>query len=49
VDAMSELPSNIMNDLEQFFVDYNKLEGKKFKILEKMGPKEAQRLVQPKG
>jgi inorganic pyrophosphatase len=47
VAAMSDLPDNIMNDLEEFFVDYNKLEGKKFKILSKMDPKEALRLIQP--
>jgi inorganic pyrophosphatase len=35
-----------MDQLEEFFVDYNKLEGKKFKALDKMGPKEAQRLIE---
>jgi inorganic pyrophosphatase len=47
VEAMHDLPDNIMNALEGFFVDYNKLEGKKFKILSKMDPKEARRLIQP--
>ena len=43
---MHDLPDRIMDQLEEFFADYNKLEGKKFKALEKMGPKEAQRLIQ---
>jgi inorganic pyrophosphatase len=45
VESMHDLPDQIMDQLEEFFVDYNKLEGKKFKALEKMGPKEAQQLI----
>ncbi|HET6255258.1 MAG TPA: inorganic diphosphatase [Puia sp.] len=47
VQSMNDLPEQIMNQLEEFFVDYNKLEGKKFKALDKLGPKEAQKLIQP--
>ena len=42
---MEDLPKQITDDLEAFFIDYNKLEGKKFKALEKMSPREAQRLI----
>jgi inorganic pyrophosphatase len=45
VEKMADLPKQITKDLEEFFVDYNKLEGKKFKALEKMGPREAQHLI----
>ena len=45
VTSMSDLPKQTMDELEQFFVDYNKLEGKKFKVLKKMDAKEAQRLI----
>lgn len=45
VKSMDDLPSRIMDQLEEFFVDYNKLEGKKFKALEQLGPKEAQHLI----
>jgi len=45
VEKMADLPKQITNDLEEFFVDYNRLEGKKFKVLEKIGPKEAQHLI----
>jgi inorganic pyrophosphatase len=46
VDKMDDLPKQITDNLEEFFIDYNKLEGKKFKALEKIGPKEAQRLIE---
>jgi inorganic pyrophosphatase len=36
-----------MNQLEQFFVDYNKLEGKEFKALKQMDSKEALKLISP--
>jgi inorganic pyrophosphatase len=46
VQKMEDLPEQITDQLEAFFFDYNKLEGKKFKALDKMGPKEAQRLIE---
>lgn len=48
VEKMDDLPGQITDQLEEFFVDYNKLEGKKFKALSKMGPKEAQKLIEDK-
>jgi inorganic pyrophosphatase len=45
VKSMHDLPEKTMDQLEEFFVDYNKLEGKKFKALEKMNPKEAEGLI----
>jgi inorganic pyrophosphatase len=45
VGKMAELPKQITDDLEEFFIGYNKLEGKKFKALEKIGPREAQHLI----
>ena len=41
-----DLPKQITDELEEFFTEYNKLEGKKFKALDKIGPKEAQRLIE---
>ncbi len=46
IGKMEELPVQITDDLEEFFVDYNKLEGKKFKVLEKIGPRDARRLIE---
>ena len=45
VKSVEDLPRQIMDDLEEFFVDYNKLEGKKFKALEKIDPKTAQGMI----
>jgi inorganic pyrophosphatase len=47
VKNMTDLPKNIMNQLEQFFVDYNKLEGKEFKALKQMDAKEAAKFITP--
>lgn len=46
VENLEDLPKHITDQLEEFFVDYNKLEGKKFKALGKIGPKQAQRMIQ---
>ncbi|HEY4065144.1 MAG TPA: inorganic diphosphatase [Puia sp.] len=47
IKNMDDLPKRIMNQLEQFFVDYNKLEGKEFKALKQMDAKEALKLISP--
>jgi inorganic pyrophosphatase len=46
IEKMGDLPGQIMDQLEEFFVDYNKLQGKKFKALDKMGPREARQLIE---
>ena len=46
VKKMDDLPGQVTDQLEEFFVDYNKLQGKKFKALAKMGPNEAYRLIE---
>ena len=45
IEKMEDLPGQITDQLEAFFTEYNKLEGKKFKALEKLSPREAQRLI----
>jgi len=45
IKSMEDLPRQIMDQLEQFFVDYNKLEGKEFKALKQMDSKEACKLI----
>ena len=47
VTEVKDLPKQIMDQLEDFFIDYNKLEGKKFKVLKMMDAKEAQNLLKP--
>jgi inorganic pyrophosphatase len=45
VEKMDDLPKQIIEDLEEFFVDYNKLEGKKFIALDRLSAKEVERLI----
>jgi inorganic pyrophosphatase len=46
IKKMEDLPGQVTDQLEEFFVDYNKLQGKKFKALAKLGPTEAHRLIE---
>ena len=46
VKEVKDLPKRIMKQMEEFFVDYNKLEGKKFKVVKMMNAKEAGQLVE---
>jgi inorganic pyrophosphatase len=39
VHEVKDLPKQVMKELEAFFVEYNKLEGKKFKALNTMNAK----------
>jgi inorganic pyrophosphatase len=45
IKNMDDLPKKIMDQLEEFFVDYNRLEGKEFKALKQMDAKEANKLI----
>ena len=41
IKSIDELNSSTLDQLEQFFVSYNKLRGKKFKLQDQGGPKRA--------
>lgn len=45
VRDVKDLPKQTMDQLEEFFVDYNKLEGKKFHVLKMMDAKEAKEQI----
>lgn len=45
VKSIDDLPKEIVVQLEEFFVDYNKLEGKKFKAVCTLDARQAARLV----
>ena len=45
IRSIDDLPRDIITQLEEFFVEYNKLEGKKFNALKKLEPKEAYKLI----
>lgn len=43
--TVTDIPKDKLQELEQFFVNYNKVEGKKFKLLNILDPKEALALI----
>ena len=45
IKQVKDLPKQIMDQLEEFFIDYNKLEGKKFEVLKMMDADEAGKLA----
>jgi inorganic pyrophosphatase len=45
IKTAKDLPDNIFKELEQFFIDYNRIEGKEFKAMKKMDVKEARDLI----
>lgn len=46
VKSIHDLPKNIMHQLEEFFVDYNKLEGKEFRALKQLDARDAKKLIE---
>ncbi|MBS1659536.1 MAG: inorganic diphosphatase [Bacteroidetes bacterium] len=46
VSEAKHLPKQTMRQLEEFFVDYNKLEGKKFTALKMMSATEAEKQIE---
>ncbi len=45
VNNLKDLNENMLYEIEQFFVNYNKEKGKKFKVLGRKGPREALKLL----
>ncbi|HET7442619.1 MAG TPA: inorganic diphosphatase [Terriglobales bacterium] len=43
--TLSDLNDNMLEEIEQFFVNYNQERGKKFKVLGQKGPKQAWKLL----
>lgn len=46
IQTLGDLNKNMMNEIEQFFVNYNKERGKKFRVLGTRGPKQALKLLE---
>jgi inorganic pyrophosphatase len=42
---LKDVPEQTLREIEEFFVNYHKLQGKKFKVLARKGPKSAQALI----
>lgn len=45
VETFDDLNKNMLKELEQFFVNYNKERGKKFRVLRMRGPQHALKLL----
>ena len=45
VKSLKDLNDNMLDEIEKFFVNYNKEKGKKFKVLGRKGPREALKLL----
>lgn len=43
---LGDLPGELLDQIEKFFVDYNEAEGRKFEIRERRGPKVARKLIE---
>ena len=43
---LNDLPEKLIKEIEQFFIQYNKLEKKKFRVLKKLQAKAAIKLIQ---
>jgi inorganic pyrophosphatase len=46
VDSLEDLPPHVLDEIEHFFVSYNAMAGKKFKVIGRRGPKAAKKLVE---
>jgi inorganic pyrophosphatase len=44
--SLNDLNSNMLKEIEQFFITYNQEKGKRFKVLRMRGPKQALKLIQ---
>jgi inorganic pyrophosphatase len=45
VDSIDHLPEGIISQIEYFFMNYNEQAGKKFEVLERLGPQEAYQVI----
>lgn len=45
VQSLDQISSNLVDEIEHFFVSYNQLKGKKFKPLGRYGPDRARQVV----
>ena len=45
VQSLNDLNPNMLKEIEQFFITYNKEKGKKFKVIRMDGPRQARKLV----
>ena len=45
IRSMRDVPKRLLDEIEHFFVSYNKARGRRFRVLRRVGPEAAKRLV----
>lgn len=45
INAIEDLPSTLLDQIEHFFISYNQMKGRHFKVLERTGPRKAKKLI----
>ena len=45
IQSFDDLDKHVLKQIEQFFINYNKEKGKKFRVLQMRGPKQALKLL----
>lgn len=45
IATIDDLDKHVLKQIEQFFINYNKEKGKKFRVLQMRGPKQAMKLL----
>ncbi len=45
IESLDDLNDKMVNEIEEFFVNYNKERGKKFKVVGRRGPRQAMKLL----
>jgi inorganic pyrophosphatase len=46
IEALSDVDSHLLDEIEHFFISYNEVKGKEFKPLARAGPKRAREIVE---
>jgi inorganic pyrophosphatase len=46
IESLDDLNAKMIEEIEEFFVNYNKERGKKFKVVGRRGPQQAMKLLQ---
>jgi inorganic pyrophosphatase len=45
VSFLGDLNSNLLHEIQRFFISYNETKGKRFEVLNRLGPERARDLV----
>jgi inorganic pyrophosphatase len=46
IKTLKDLPEEVLKELEEFFIDYNRIEGKHFQVLARLEAKDAEKILE---